>query len=457
MTSARVDGVDLSHFQSGPLDFRRAKDAGVKFVFHKATEGLSFKDQLYPSRRSQVAGVGIPFGAYHFARPGRSNGRTQARYFLSVAQVRPGDMRPMLDLEDRGGLTRAQLSAWVKDFVDEVVAQTGVKPFIYTPFDLDSTFDCPLWVARYSDAMSAPRVPAPWKTYSVWQFSNGVFGSPTSVAGIGHCDLNTLNGNPAELVKMFRIPFQTSRDTTRQPVAPTPELTIVQHNIWRENTHALEDLLSITHSRPHLVGLNEAKTFGSAVHSVPGYQAIQLGNGPERQNPILVRADIKVLDKGVRMMCKATGPSPARGATWVAYRFHGHHMAHVQTHFNSHVQHGDRPWALPRVGQYIQHWRNLRKLVKDLRAQGYRVTVGTDANWTAGSNIWPWSPTNQFRLLRMRTQWARTDLAPAGGTHGSRRIDYLAHSPRELHIARERAFRTHSDHRAVEVTYRLVK
>jgi len=200
----RIDGVDLSHWQDGQLDFSKAKRAGVKFVVHKATEGTTLEDKLYAERRRQVAAAGLVWGAYHFARPEMSSGAKQAQFFLSRMMPTSGDLRPVLDLEKTGDLAPAMLGAWAKDFADEVVARVGVKPIIYTPFNLPARLG-PLWVARYSNANRPPNIPEPWKRYAIWQFSNGTFGRPNVVPGIGHCDLNTLDSSEGQLDRL-RIP-----------------------------------------------------------------------------------------------------------------------------------------------------------------------------------------------------------------------------------------------------------
>ncbi|MGI8682020.1 MAG: GH25 family lysozyme [Mycobacteriales bacterium] len=258
LMAARIDGIDLSHWQSGALDFNAAKRAGVRFVSHKASEGTDYRDAKYGQRRRECAAAGVPFGAYHFARPSRSGGTAQAKFFLSVADPKPGDLRPMLDLEDRGGLSIGPLSGWVGDFVAEVVRQIGVPPFIYTSFDLDDTFDCPLWVARYSNAMSAPHIPAPWKRYTIWQFSDGVYGHPSTVPGIGKCDINTLNtSDPAALVKAFILTAPAAPEPAvvepKPALTPTQEPTVPNNRITQARGHLatalklLDDAQSIEH------------------------------------------------------------------------------------------------------------------------------------------------------------------------------------------------------------------
>ncbi|MGY2703351.1 glycoside hydrolase family 25 protein [Nocardioides sp. HB32] len=192
-TKSIIDGIDISHWQSGTINFGLARQDGVKFVFHKATEGKTYVDPKYAQRRAEVKRAGISFGAYHFARPGASDGVTQARHFLATAKPAPGDMQPVLDLEDRGGKDQATLTAWTVAFAAEVKRQLGVDIILYTNFDLGpAVAKYPLWVARYNNAMEPPRIPAPWKSWSIWQFSNGQYGNPKSVDGVGPCDINTL-------------------------------------------------------------------------------------------------------------------------------------------------------------------------------------------------------------------------------------------------------------------------
>ena len=193
----RIDGVDLSHHQENiDIDYTAAKHGGVKFIYHKATEGTTFVDSAYDRRRAQAKREGIPFGAYHFARPKRGNAADEADHFLSVAKPIAGDMLPVLDLEvNDDGLNHTELSNWVFDFVTTVYRRIGFTGMIlYTHFDLDRRPPkVRLWVPRYSNDNRAPVVPKPFFTWTMWQFSNGVFGNPNSVPGIGHVDLNTLH------------------------------------------------------------------------------------------------------------------------------------------------------------------------------------------------------------------------------------------------------------------------
>lgn len=196
MTKQRIDGVDLSHWQAKlAIDWAKAKAGGVKFVVHKATEGLSYVDPSYATRRAETHANGVIFGAYHFARPAVGNARAEAKFFLDHATPRKGELIPMLDLEANDhNMTQAELTRWVRNWFRYVFKHSDARRgWLYTHFDLDSkpkgVF---LWVPRYSDTNAAPRVPKPFWRWRIWQFSDGRYGVPNSVPGIGNVDINHL-------------------------------------------------------------------------------------------------------------------------------------------------------------------------------------------------------------------------------------------------------------------------
>lgn len=193
----RIDGVDISHHQAGTIDWAALKRAGVKWMYHKATEGNGFKDSNYLKRRAEAKKAGMPFGAYHFARPELGDARREAAFFVATAKPVPGDLRPALDLETKERLTSAQIVKWADEFCDEVEDLTGVTPVVYTPYVLSSALEkkALFWVPRYNNSNTPPV-----RQYDIWQFSNGVFGVPNSVPGLGHVDLNTSKVQLSELV-----------------------------------------------------------------------------------------------------------------------------------------------------------------------------------------------------------------------------------------------------------------
>ena len=208
-SGTRVDGVDISHHQSGALNMAAGKASGVKWVYHKATEGATYRDPNYVRRRAEAAKAGLHFGAYHFARPSSQAGdaEREAKFFLDTAKPLPGDMLPVLDIEVTDGLSMGAVRAWVKNFSNAVHRALGVRPILYTNSSWDLGYNEKnhiIWRARYNNTNTPPV-----RRWDIWQFSNGVYGNPNSIIGFGKVDLNTMR--PGLTVAQLRVPVKRAR------------------------------------------------------------------------------------------------------------------------------------------------------------------------------------------------------------------------------------------------------
>jgi GH25 family lysozyme M1 (1,4-beta-N-acetylmuramidase) len=203
-TTTRLEGIDVSHWQ-GTIDWDKVRAAGKKFAYIKASEHTSFVDDKYQINRSRAKSAGLKVGAYHFARPssGTTDAYAEADHFIETADWTSGELRPVLDLEDTGGLSSSALQTWVKAFLQRIYDRTGVRGVIYVSPSFWSTkmgnsswfakngYDV-LWIAHWTTA-SSPSVPAEnWggKSWTFWQYT-----SDGSVPGIsGRVDLDRYNG-----------------------------------------------------------------------------------------------------------------------------------------------------------------------------------------------------------------------------------------------------------------------
>ena len=136
--ATRAKGLDVSHW-NGQIDWIRVAAGGYRFIFGKATEGVSLIDPTYPINRAGTEGLGMRFGAYHFARPAgttdaaaTASAIAQADFFVNTAQPEAGELPPVLDLEVTGGLGSARLKTWTQAWLAEVTARLGVAPLIYS-------------------------------------------------------------------------------------------------------------------------------------------------------------------------------------------------------------------------------------------------------------------------------------------------------------------------------------
>ncbi|MEV0458504.1 GH25 family lysozyme [Catellatospora methionotrophica] len=212
-----VTGIDVSHHQ-GDIDWDKVADRGAKFVYAKATEGVHYVDASFKDNYSGARGNGILFGAYHFARPDKTNGRTQADYFLDRAQYRNDgrSLPPMLDIEwpyklggklvapgPCWGKSKNELVRFIRDFTERVRERTGSATMIYTNPNWwnpctgrNADFgDHYLFVSSYTDKVRG--LPAGWDRWTLWQYANH---------GKLPGDQNVFNGNLADLAALAANP-----------------------------------------------------------------------------------------------------------------------------------------------------------------------------------------------------------------------------------------------------------
>jgi hypothetical protein len=82
-----------------------------------------------------------------------------------------------LDLEVTDGLGPAAVSAWARNVASQLHRRTGRQPVIYTFLSFAESGNCaglghyPLWIADPSSPVGRPRVPAPWTTWTMHQYS----------------------------------------------------------------------------------------------------------------------------------------------------------------------------------------------------------------------------------------------------------------------------------------------
>lgn len=209
-----VTGVDVSSWQHpnnkpGDIVWPSVAAAGHDFAIVKATESTTYKNPYYASDIKGARDAGMVVGAYHFARPKLplTTAKDQARYFVNaIGTTRTArTLPPVLDIEDTGGLSKADTIAWTKSFLTTVRSLTGRTPMVYsydnflrTSLGNSTEFkDYPLWYAKYSTTPPGA-LPGGWKTWTIWQHT-----SQGTVPGMkGDIDLNRFNGTKADLLRL---------------------------------------------------------------------------------------------------------------------------------------------------------------------------------------------------------------------------------------------------------------
>lgn len=194
--SYEIHGIDVSKYQSF-IDWPSVKemkvdDVHIGFAFIKATEGLGNVDRQFKRNWKKAAEAGVTRGAYHFFLCTKS-GKNQAKNFISKVDLKPGDLPPVLDIEQLYGVRPAKMRKEVQDWLTIVEDFYKVKPVIYTNVNFYSRYlqsqfdDYPLWAAHYLEK-DRPRINRPWL---FWQHNES-----GRVNGITKpVDFNVFNGD----------------------------------------------------------------------------------------------------------------------------------------------------------------------------------------------------------------------------------------------------------------------
>ena len=172
-----IHGIDVSRYQQAiswdAVKAMQVKNIKLGFAFIKATEGIGNTDPQFRRNWKKSKDVGIIRGAYHFFLTTKS-ARMQAENFIKVVDLKPGDLPPVLDVEQTNGISKELIKKEIKTWLDIVENNYHVKPIIYTYIDFykqnlgDGFDDYPLWVAHYYQ----PRQPRIQRDWVFWQHND---------------------------------------------------------------------------------------------------------------------------------------------------------------------------------------------------------------------------------------------------------------------------------------------
>jgi lysozyme len=212
----RPIGVDVSSYQGCSIDWRRSRAA---FAFFKATEGTGYTDRCLYHNVASAKAAHLPYGVYDFLRAGRSSASAEAQHFIAAVRAAGANtsLPPVADVEVNQGLSRSAINAYVCRWHRTVAAAlhrrvtlTYTGNWFWAPQLAANSCGTKLWVSAYT---FAPILPRPWRSYTFWQFSDGLYGPPPRlVAGWDH---NVFNGSFAELGQLAAGVHRPNTHATR--------------------------------------------------------------------------------------------------------------------------------------------------------------------------------------------------------------------------------------------------
>lgn len=209
---------DCNH--NNTIDFGKLKaDGRVGGIIHKATQGLSFTDNLYAKRRDMATTAGLEWGAYDFCTD--DDVHQNVLRFLAVAKP---DARTSLWLDYERNPVHQMSIAQAIEFLDRVDQAVGrrcgiygggdaLKPACIRLTDAQREFlgAHPYWLCQYGPVakMTDPNGhPLPWTKPDLWQkYADGATPNAPMIDGLEpKADLSIFEGDRAALAAWWPLP-----------------------------------------------------------------------------------------------------------------------------------------------------------------------------------------------------------------------------------------------------------
>lgn len=142
-------GTDQSYWQPNQI-------TEGDFILVKATEGTGYVDPTCDAKYQMNKNAGKCLGVYHYARPDLgTTAKDEAKFFVDNIKGYIGEAILVLDWESANKWD----VNWAKEWLDEVLRLTGVKPLIYMSSSVTFAYDWSsvvsgdygLWVANYGN------------------------------------------------------------------------------------------------------------------------------------------------------------------------------------------------------------------------------------------------------------------------------------------------------------------
>lgn len=175
----------------------------VFYAIMKVTDGTD-KDEYYDLNYTRAKECGIVCGAYHFLTTKKSV-EQQVDRFIECAQLKEGDLPPILDLElphDVMKSNRKEICEMALDWLQKIEKHYGTRPLIYTYYSFVRDYLTDPRFEDYAYFIAYHRKELPYvKNWVFWQFSEQVRVPAITDNSV---DTDIFNGNYSDFQKYMK-------------------------------------------------------------------------------------------------------------------------------------------------------------------------------------------------------------------------------------------------------------
>ena len=170
----QYDGIDISRWQGGSIDFARVKEAGYGIVYIRAGGGGDYTDPDFERNYTEAKAAGMQIGFYYYVdAENETEAGEQAAHFASLVRDKEPDCRPAMEFVI-DGLDNATVNRLALAFLQRAEELSGFAMCVYTnAYNAGNVYSgaitaYPLWIAEYD--VERPSDIGTWTAWAGWQY-----------------------------------------------------------------------------------------------------------------------------------------------------------------------------------------------------------------------------------------------------------------------------------------------
>ncbi len=170
----QYNGIDISRWQGGSIDFSQVQEAGYSIVYIRAGGGGDYTDPDFERYYTQAKAAGLNIGFYYYVdATNQTEAENQAAHFASLVRDKEADCRPAMEFV-MDGLDHAAVNELALAFLEKAEELSGLALCVYTnAYNAGHVYSgsitaYPLWIAEYG--VEKPSDIDTWSAWAGWQY-----------------------------------------------------------------------------------------------------------------------------------------------------------------------------------------------------------------------------------------------------------------------------------------------